>query len=324
MGSAILGTGAYLPERVVSNQDLEKIVDTSDEWIRTRTGISTRCIAGQGDETYLLAARAAVKALQMAEISAAEIDLIIVATISSHMLMPSCACFVQKEIGASRAFAFDINAACSGFVYALDLADKYIQADSSKKILVIGAETLSSRTNWEDRNTCILFGDGAGAVVLGYVEGNRGVIGAKLFSDGNLWRLLHMHTAPSCNPDLLQSESSGVHIVMEGREVFKYAVKAMEEAVLALLEQEQVALDAIRLVVPHQANIRILNKLIERLGIDAEKVFINVQKYGNTSAASIPIALDEANRASRIQAGDIVLLCSFGGGFTWGATLVRW
>jgi len=324
MGAAILGTGAYLPERVVSNQDLEKIVDTSDEWIRTRTGISTRCIAGQGDETYLLAARAAVKALQMAEISAAEIDLIIVATISSHMLMPSCACFVQKEIGASRAFAFDINAACSGFVYALDLADKYIQADSSKKILVIGAETLSSRTNWQDRNTCILFGDGAGAVVLGYVEGNRGVIGAKLFSDGNLWRLLHMHTAPSCNPELLQSESTGVHIVMEGREVFKYAVKAMEEAVLALLEQEQVALDAIRLVVPHQANIRILNKLIERLGIDAEKVFINVQKYGNTSAASIPIALDEANRASRIQAGDIVLLCSFGGGFTWGATLVRW
>lgn len=324
MGAAILGTGAYLPERVVSNQDLEKIVDTSDEWIRTRTGISTRCIAGQGDETYLLAARAAVKALQMAEISAAEIDLIIVATISSHMLMPSCACFVQKEIGAGRAFAFDINAACSGFVYALDLADKYIQADSSKKILVIGAETLSSRTNWEDRNTCILFGDGAGAVVLGYVEGNRGVIGAKLFSDGNLWRLLHMHTAPSCNPELIQSESSGVHIVMEGREVFKYAVKAMEEAVLALLEQEQVALDAIRLVVPHQANIRILNKLIERLGIDAEKVFINVQKYGNTSAASIPIALDEANRASRIQAGDIVLLCSFGGGFTWGATLVRW
>ncbi len=324
MGVAILGTGAYLPELVVSNQDLEKIVDTSDEWIRTRTGINARCIAGQGDETYLLAARAAVKALQMAELSAQEIDLIIVATISSHMLMPSCACFVQKEIGASRAFAFDINAACSGFVYALDLADKYIQADPGKKILVIGAETLSSRTNWDDRNTCILFGDGAGAVVLGYVEGNRGVIGAKLFSDGNLWRLLHMHTAPSCNPDLLQSESSGVHIVMEGREVFKYAVKAMEEAVLALLEQEQIALDAIRLVVPHQANIRILNKLIERLGIDAEKVFINVQKYGNTSAASIPIALDEANRASRIQAGDIVLLCSFGGGFTWGATLVRW
>ncbi|MFH2122824.1 MAG: beta-ketoacyl-ACP synthase III [Pseudomonadota bacterium] len=324
MGTAILGTGSYLPERVVSNQDLEKIVDTSDEWIRTRTGISTRCIGGKGDETYLLAARAAVKALQMAKISATEIDLIIVATISSHMLMPSCACFVQKEIGADRAFAFDINAACSGFVYALDLADKYIQADPSKKILVIGAETLSSRTNWEDRNTCILFGDGAGAVVLGHVKGSRGVIGAKLFSDGKLWSLLHMHTAASCNPELLQSASSGAHIVMEGREVFKYAVKAMEEAVLALLDQEGIALDAISLVIPHQANIRILNKLVERLGMGAEKVFINVQKYGNTSAASIPIALDEANRESRVQGGDIILFCSFGGGFTWGATLVRW
>ncbi len=324
MGTAILGTGAYLPERVVSNRDLEKIVDTSDEWIRTRTGISSRHIAGQGEETYQLAAKAAASALQMAELSATDIDLIIVATISSHMLMPSCACFVQKELGADGAFAFDINAACSGFVYALDLADKYIQADPNKKILVIGAETLSSRTNWEDRNTCILFGDGAGAVVLGHVEGSRGVIGTKLFSDGKLWRLLHMHTASSCNPELLQSESPGAHIVMEGREVFKYAVKAMEEAVLSLLEQEQVALDDISLVIPHQANIRILNKLIERLGIDAEKVFINVQKYGNTSAASIPIALDEAHRESRIQAGDIILFCSFGGGFTWGATLVRW
>ncbi len=324
MGTAILGTGAYLPERVMTNQDLEKIIDTSDEWIQTRTGIRTRCIGGKGEETYLLAARAAVSALEMAGVSAVDIDLIVVATISSHMLMPSCACFVQKEIGASKAFAYDINAACSGFVYALDLADKYIQADPGKKILVIGAEALSSRTNWEDRNTCIIFGDGAGAVVLGAVEGDRGVIGARLFSDGNLWSLLHMHTAPSCNPELLQSASPGVHIVMEGREVFKYAVKAMEEAILALLEQEQVALDAVSLVVPHQANVRILNKLVERLGIGAEKVFINVQKYGNTSAASIPIALDEANRASRIQAGDIVLLCSFGGGFTWGAALIRW
>jgi 3-oxoacyl-[acyl-carrier-protein] synthase-3 len=308
----------------MTNQDLEKIVDTSDEWIQTRTGIRTRRIGGQGDETYLLAARAAVSALQMADVTADEIDLIVVATISSHMLMPSTACFVQKEIGAGRAFAYDINAACSGFVYAIDLADKYIQADPGKKILVIGAETLSSRTNWEDRNTCIIFGDGAGAVVLGHVEGERGMIGAKLYSDGNLWSLLHMHTAPSCNPELLQSASPGVHVVMEGREVFKYAVKAMEEAVLALLEQEQVAIDAISLVIPHQANVRILNKLVERLGIGPEKVVINVHKYGNTSAASIPIALDEANRASRIQTGDIILLCSFGGGFTWGAALIRW
>jgi 3-oxoacyl-[acyl-carrier-protein] synthase-3 len=240
------------------------------------------------------------------------------------MLMPSCACFVQKELGTDRAFAFDINAACSGFVFALDLAEKYIIADSTKKILVIGAEALSSRTNWEDRNTCILFGDGAGAVVVGHVDGDRGIIGTKLFSDGKLWSLLHMHTAPSCNPALLQDASPGAHIVMEGREVFKHAVKAMQEAILALLEQEQIALDAVKLIIPHQANVRILNNLAERLGIGAEKVFINVQKYGNTSAASIPIALDEANRASTIQAGDIVLLCSFGGGFTWGAALVRW
>jgi 3-oxoacyl-[acyl-carrier-protein] synthase III len=324
MGIAILGTGSYLPERVLTNDELARMVDTSDEWIRTRTGINTRHIGGQGDETFLMAARAAEQALQMAKLSAAEIDIIIVATISSHMMMPSCACFVQKELGADRAFAFDINAACSGFVFAIDLAEKYIIADSTKKILVIGAEALSSRINWEDRNTCILFGDGAGAVVVGHVDGDRGIIGTKLFSDGNLWSLLHMHTAPSCNPALLQAASPGAHIVMEGREVFKHAVKAMQEVILALLEQEQIALDAVKLIFPHQANVRILNNLAERLGIGAEKVFINVQKYGNTSAASIPIALDEANRASMIQAGDIVLLCSFGGGFTWGAVLVRW
>jgi 3-oxoacyl-[acyl-carrier-protein] synthase-3 len=324
MGTVILGTGAYLPERVLTNQDLEHVVDTSDEWIQTRTGISTRRIGGPGDETYRLAARAADTALEMAGLFASDIDLIVVATISSHMLMPSCACFVQKELGAGKAFAFDINAACSGFVYGIDLADKYIQADPRKKILVIGAEALSTRTNWKDRNTCVLFGDGAGAVILGHADGNRGVMGARLFSDGNLWDLLQMHTAPSCNPDLLQVANPGVHIVMEGREVFKYAVKAMEEAILSLLEQEQVTLDAVRLIIPHQANIRILNKLAERLGIGAEKIFINVQKYGNTSAASIPIALDEANRASKLKSGDMVLLCSFGGGFTWGAVLIRW
>lgn len=324
MGTVILGTGAYLPERSLTNQELERIVDTSDEWIRTRTGIRTRRIGGPGDETYRLAARAARNALDMAGVAASDIDLVVVATISSHMLMPSCACFVQKELGASRAFAYDINAACSGFVYGVDLADKYIQADPGKKILVIGAETLSTRTNWQDRNTCVLFGDGAGAVVLGHVEGNRGVMGARLFSDGNLWDLLHMHTAPSCNPALEQPDNPGVHIVMKGREVFKYAVKAMEEAILSLLEQEQVMLERIRLIIPHQANIRILNNLAERLGLDPDRVFINVQKYGNTSAASIPVALDEANRCLQMKAGDIILLCSFGGGFTWGAVMIRW
>lgn len=325
MGSVILGTGSYLPSKVLTNLDLEKRVDTSDEWIRTRTGIKTRHVGSKGEYTYFLASKAAEKALDMAGISASEIDLIVVATISSHMLMPSCACFVQQEIGATNAFAYDINAACSGFVYALDIADKYVQANADTKILVIGAEALSSRVNWQDRNTCILFGDGAGAVVVGHLPGtDRGVVGSNLFSDGNLWKLLHMHTAESCNPDLSVEEWSGAHIVMEGREVFKHAVKAMEDAVKGLLKSEKLTLDDIHLVIPHQANIRILNKLIERLELASEKVLINVPQYGNTSAASVPIALDEANRSKRISENDLVLFCSFGGGFTWGASLIKW
>ncbi len=324
MGAVILGTGSCLPQKIVSNNDLEKLVDTSDEWIVSRTGISTRRISGKGEATYQLAAGAAEKAMEMAGVDADSIDLIIVATMSSHMLMPSCACFVQKELGARNAFAYDVNAACSGFLFALDSGDKYLRVDKGKKILVIGTETLSSRTNWEDRNTCILFGDGAGAVVLEYQDNPRGVVASNLFSDGTLWNLLYMHSAPSCNPDLQQPDNPGAHILMEGREVFKYAVKAMEGAIQDLLIRENIDLDAVDLMIPHQANIRILKKLVSRLGIKKEKVFINVQKYGNTSAASIPLALDEANREGRLQRGDLLLVCSFGGGFTWGASLLRW
>ncbi len=324
MGAVIVGTGSCLPDRVLSNHDLEEIVETNDEWIRSRTGISTRRISSRGEETFRLASVAAERALEMAGIRADELDLIIVATMSSHMSMPSCACFVQKELGASRAFAYDINAACSGFLYGLDLVDKYLCADREKKILLIGAETLSSRTNWKDRNTCILFGDGAGAVVMEYRDTSRGVVASNLFSDGNLWNLLYMHSAPSCNPDLTQPDNPGTHILMEGREVFKYAVKAMQSAIVELLAREKLDIASIDLMIPHQANIRILNKLVSRLGIAQEKVFINVQKYGNTSAASIPIALDEANREGRLKPDDVLLVCSFGGGFTWGATLLRW
>ncbi len=324
MGTVILGTGSCLPERVLDNHDLEKIVDTSDEWIQSRTGIVTRRIAGKGDETYKLAIKAGARALQDAGISAAEIDLVVVGTISSHMLMPSTACFVQEELGLSNAFAFDINAACSGFLYGLDLADKYVRSDPRQKILLIGAETLSSRTNYADRNTCILFGDGAGAAVIGHSDSESGIIGTNLFSDGGLWNLLYMHAPPSCNPDIEQENNPGAHIIMEGREVFKHAVRAMEKAVSGLLEREQLTVDSIDLLVPHQANIRILNKLVDRLGFSREKVFINVQKYGNTSAASIPIALDEVRREGRLQTGDVLLVCSFGGGFTWGAGLIKW
>jgi 3-oxoacyl-[acyl-carrier-protein] synthase III len=324
MGAVILGTGSCLPEKVLSNHDLEKLVDTSDEWILSRTGISTRRISGKGEMTYQLATSAAKEAMAMAQVTAEEIDLIIVATMSSHMLMPSCACFVQKELGAKKAFAYDVNAACSGFLFALDSGDKYLRVEQNKKILVIGSETLSSRTNWQDRNTCILFGDGAGAVVLEYQDDARGIVASNLLSDGNLWNLLYMHTAPSCNPEIEPSDNPGPHILMEGKEVFKYAVKAMEGAILDLLIRENVELDSIDVMIPHQANIRILKKLVSRLGIKEEKVFINVQKYGNTSAASIPIALDEANREGKLKRGDLLLICSFGGGFTWGASLLRW
>jgi len=324
MGAVILGTGSCLPERVVSNHDLEQLVETSDEWIVSRTGISTRRISGKGENTFQLATSAAKKAMDMAKVTAGDIDLIIVATMSSHMLMPSCACFVQKELGAQKAYAYDVNAACSGFLFALDNGDKYLRVEQHQKILIIGTETLSSRTNWKDRNTCILFGDGAGAVVLEYQDENRGIVASSLFSDGTLWNLLYMHTAPSCNPEIEQADNPGAHILMEGREVFKYAVKAMQGAIENLLVREQIDLDAIDVMIPHQANIRILKKLVSRLGIKKEKVFINVQKYGNTSAASIPIALDEANREGRLKRGDLLLVCSFGGGFTWGASLIRW
>jgi 3-oxoacyl-[acyl-carrier-protein] synthase-3 len=324
MGTVVLGTGSCLPEKVLTNVELESIVDTSAEWIKSRTGIESRHIGGKGEKTYQLATQAAQKALVSAGVEAEEIGLIVLGTISSHMLMPSSACFVQKELGAKNAFAYDINAACSGFLYGLDLADKYIKADHSMKVLVIGAETLSSRLNWQDRNTCILFGDGAGAAVLGYSPTDRGIIGSNMHSDGSLWDLLCMHAPESLNPELVVEGNAGAYIQMEGREVFKHAVRAMADAVTGLLEREKINRESLRLVIPHQANMRILNNLIDRLHIPRSKVFVNVSKYGNTSAASIPIALDEAHCGGLIAQGDTILFCSFGGGFTWGATLIKW
>jgi len=324
MGTVVLGTGSCLPERVLTNVELESIVETSADWIQSRTGIEARRIGGEGEKTYQLATEAARKALSAAGVAAEELGLIVVGTISSHMLMPSTACFVQTELGAKNAFAYDLNAACSGFLYGMDLADKYIRADHTMKVLVIGAETLSSRLNWQDRNTCILFGDGAGAAVFGHSDSDRGIIGSNMFSDGSLWQLLYMHAPESCNPDLLVEGNTGAYIQMEGREVFKHAVRAMEDSVRGLLEREGISRDSLNLVIPHQANMRILTNLIDRLEIPMSKVFINVAKYGNTSAASIPIALDEANMSGLIAQGDTILFCSFGGGFTWGATLIKW
>ena len=322
--ASILGTGSCLPERSLTNFDLEKLVETSDEWITTRTGIHTRRIAGKGEENFRLATNAARKALDMAGVSPEELDLVVVATLTPHMMMPSCACFVQAEIGATNAFAYDMNAACSGYLYGLDLADKYICGKEDMKILLIGSETLSARVNWQDRNTCILFGDGAGATVVSSRADGKGVLDANLHSDGNLWRLLYMHSPESLNPDIVQEERDGCYIQMSGRDVFKHAVRAMEEAVQDLLDRNSITFDDIDLMIPHQANVRILNKLMERLNVPEEKVYINVNKYGNTSAASIPIALDEANRQGLLKRGDLLLFCSFGGGFTWGSLLMYW
>jgi 3-oxoacyl-[acyl-carrier-protein] synthase-3 len=323
--ASVIGTGSCLPERKLTNFDLEKIVDTSDEWITSRTGIHTRRIAGKGEENYRLASRAAMSALEMSGLKPEDIDLIIVATMSPHMIMPSCACFVQAEIGAFNAHAYDMNAACSGFLFALDMADKYVCSNPDVKILVIGSETLSAHVNWQDRNTCILFGDGAGAcVVTGSKKNGHGVVDSNLCSDGRLWNMLYMHSPESLNSDIAQVDNDGCHIKMIGRDVFKYAVKAMEEAVTNLLVKNSITINDIDLMIPHQANIRILNKLLDRLGLAREKVYINVDKYGNTSSASIPIALDEANRQSLMQRGDRLLFCSFGGGFTWGSLLMDW
>jgi len=321
--AAILGTGSCLPRKVVTNSDLEQMVDTSDAWITSRTGIQTRRIAAEGEENFRMASRAAEEALSLAGIRAEELDLILVATFTPHMMMPSTACFVQAEIGAENAYAYDLNAACSGFLYGLDLAEAYIASRPEMKILLIGSETLSARVDWKDRNTCILFGDGAGAAVLGGSE-ERGVRASKMLSDGRLWNLLYMDGPESLNPDLIQQNYQGCHIQMSGRDVFKFAVRSMEEVVRELLRAEKISLDDIALIIPHQANVRILNKLRDRLEIPSGKVYVNVDRLGNTSAASIPIALDEVNRRQILQAGDKVLLCSFGGGFTWGAMLMEW
>ncbi len=320
----ILGTGRCLPQRILTNADLERRVDTSDEWITTRTGIRRRHIAGRGETTSRLAAEAGRRALAMAGVAPEELGLIIVGTISSEIAMPSCACLVQRELGASHAFAFDINAACCGFTYSLDIADRYVRTDPAMKILVIGAETLSTRTNWQDRNTCVLFGDGAGACLVGATTDGSGVVASRLHADGNLWQLLYMEGAPSMNPELVREDNPGPFIQMAGRDVFRHAVRSMGDVVGEVLAAAGVTADDLALVIPHQANIRIIQALAERLDLPMDKVYVNLQEYGNTSAASVPIALDEANRAGRLRPGDLVLLCTFGAGLTWGAVLYRW
>ncbi len=321
----ITGTGSYTPEKVLTNVDLEEFIETSDEWIRTRTGICERHVAAEGENTSDLATKAAERALAMAGVAAEEIDLIVVGTITGDYPWPATACVVQSNLGAMKAGAYDVSAACSGFLYALSNAVDRIEAGRAKKALVIGAEILTRIIDWEDRNTCVLFGDAAGAVVLEAQEGEHGVLSTHLHADGSQLELLYQ---PGFGTRLVVNEESlrnkDYFLKMQGNEVFKVAVRSLTEVANTALAANQMSVEDIDLFIPHQANIRILEATAKRIGLRDDQLYINVDRYGNTSAATIPLAMDEANRAGRIKEGDIVLLDAFGGGFTWAAALLRW
>jgi len=325
--TVILGTGSYAPERILTNDDLAKMVDTSDEWIRARSGIRERRIADAGTATSDLAIAAAQRALADAGVVAAAIDLVIVATITPDYPMPSTACVVQHKLGVpTTAACFDVNAACSGFLYALDTACAMVGSGRYQKALVIGAEKLSSVVDWQDRGTCLLFGDGAGAAVIGISDQpGVGLIGTRLGALGEDTELLYIPAGGSRSATSAETIARGDHFIkMKGKEVFKLAVRVMEEAARDILEQHGLAATQIGLVIPHQANLRIIDAIAQYLELPVERFFVNVDRYGNTSAASIPIALDEARKAGRIKAGDLTLLVAFGAGLTYGSALIRW
>ena len=321
---AIIGTGSYAPEKILTNADLEKMVDTSDEWIVTRSGIRERHIAGRDEATSDMAAMAARRALEQAGVTAEQVDLIIVATITPDMVFPSTACFVQNLIGAKNATCFDLEAACSGFLYAMNVASQFIRTGAARTALVIGAEKLSCVTDWQDRTTCVLFGDGAGAVVIQASDAPRGFLATVTGSDGALTDLLKIPGGGSRNPTSLETIEKRMHYMqMVGKEVFKNAVRSMGDAARKALEQSGLTLNDVACVVPHQANIRIVEAIRERLEVGPDKFYVNLDRFGNMSAASIPVALDEAIRVGRIKRGDVVVMVAFGGGFTWGASVVR-
>jgi 3-oxoacyl-[acyl-carrier-protein] synthase-3 len=322
----IIGTGAYVPARVLTNADLEKLVDTSDEWIVTRTGISERHIASDEEATSDLAIHAAQAALEAAGLDVMDLDMVLVATVTPDMFFPSTACVLQDRLGARRAGALDVSAACSGFIYGLGVADGLVRTGTARTVLLVGAETLTKVVNWEDRNTCVLFGDGAGAVVLRADDGEPGILSTHLYADGSRGALLAMPGGGSRHPVSQALVDAGLAKIQmnSGNEVFKLAVRAMEDAALTALKQHGLEVSDIDHLISHQANLRIISALGQRLGVPDQKVIANLQKVGNTSAASIPMALDEAVRDGRVKAGDLVLLCAFGGGLTWASSLIRW
>jgi 3-oxoacyl-[acyl-carrier-protein] synthase-3 len=322
---SIVGTGSYMPEKRLTNADLMAIVDTTDEWITTRTGIKERRIAGKDELTSDMATKAALKALEQAEVTPAEVDLILVATATPDMLFPATACFVQKKIGAKNAACLDISAACAGFLFGIEIAQQFITSHTHNTVLVIGAEKLSSITNWTDRNTCVLFGDGAGAAVLQHRGRAHGVISTHIGSDGAFTDILFMPGGGSRCPITKENADMNLATIhMTGKDVFKQAVISMLSASKIALEKAGLTTDDIACVIPHQANLRIIEAIADRLKIPLDRFYVNLDKYGNTSAAAVAMALDEANRTGRIKRGDYVLMVVFGGGLTWASTVVEW
>ena len=327
--SRIIGVGAHAPKRVLNNRDLEKMVDTNDEWITSRSGIKERRIAGEDETTSDLAAAATLRALEMAGLKAEDVELIVHGTASPDMPLPSTACHLQRKIGAKKAAAFDVGAGCSGFLYALSVADKFVKTGSVKNAVVVGVEILSKFINWKDRGTCILFGDGAGVAVLRGEEAkdakSPGVLSTHIHSDGDGWNLIMIPGGGTANPPSQRVLDEGLqYIHMQGKETFKIAVKSLAEvAGEALVANGMTNADVTHLV-SHQANKRIIDAVVDRVGLSADKVHMNLDRYGNTSAASIPITLDEGVRNGRIKSGDVILMTAFGAGLTWASSLARW
>ena len=319
--SKIIGTGSYLPKRILDNAELEKMVDTSDAWIKERTGISTRHIAAEDETTCDLAEKAAIAAIEVAGISADEIDLVIVATTTPDLVFPSTACLLQKRLGISEAAAFDVQAVCTGFIYILSIAEKFIQTGSAKKALLVGAETISRIIDWTDRDTCVLFGDGAGAVILEASE-TPGIIAALLYADGSYQKLLSVPAGISTNYAAVVKGDA--YIEMQGNEVFKVAVNTLEKVANEILAKNNLTIDDIDWLVPHQANTRIISAVTKKMGMPMDKVILTVSQHGNTSAASVPLALDTAIKAGKIKHKEKLLLEAFGAGFTWGSILIEY
>ncbi len=323
--ASITGIGSYLPGKVLTNYDLEKMVDTSDDWIVQRTGIKERRIVENGQITSDLATQASVRAMEDAGVSPGDVDMIITSTITPDHIFPSTSCFIQQKIGASRASAFDILAACAGFIYAMSIGQSFVNSGAMETVLVVGAECLSKITDYTDRTTCVLFGDGAGAVIIQKSRAKHEILSTSLAADGSQSDILIMPGGGARNPASLESVQQRTHYIQfKGKEVFKLAINNITNLILDTVNKNGLSLEDIDLIIPHQSNLRIIEATMEKLGLPMEKAFVNIDKYGNTSSASIPIAIDEARKEGRLSKGDIVMLVAFGGGLTWGSSVIRW